>query len=135
MGAFIAQRLVKMLIAAERPVKGARVGILGLAFKEDIPDLRNSRVPDIVTELRSFGIDALVHDPIVDAAEAKHEYGLTLVPFERFEQLDALVLAVPHKVFRERDLYARLANGGVVVDVKSALPRAGVPDGTAYWAL
>jgi UDP-N-acetyl-D-galactosamine dehydrogenase len=135
MGAYIAQRLVKMLIAAERPVKRARVGILGLAFKEDVPDLRNSRVPDIVGELRSFGVEALVHDPVVDAEEARHEYGLGLVPFEAMAQLDALVLAVPHRVFRERDLFGRLAPGGILVDVKSALDRRAVPAAVAYWAL
>src|SRR5438270_4454936 len=75
MGGFIAQRLVKLLIAAERPVKGARIGILGLTFKEDVPDLRNSRVPDMVAELREFGIAALVADPLADPAEAEREYG------------------------------------------------------------
>jgi len=78
MGGFIAQRLVKLLIAAGRPVGGARVGILGLAFKENVPDLRNSRVPDIAAELRGFGIEAMMHDPLIDAAEARHEYGIEL---------------------------------------------------------
>src|SRR5499427_7880918 len=78
MGEFLAQRLVKLLIAAERPVKGARIGILGLTFKEDVPDLRNSRIPDIVAELRSFGITAIVHDPMADRNEALHEYGIEL---------------------------------------------------------
>ncbi len=71
MGDFIAQRLVKLLIAAERPVKCAKVGIVGITFKEDVPDLRNSRVPDIVAGLREFGIRALVTDPLADPAEAK----------------------------------------------------------------
>ncbi len=75
MGGFIAQRLVKLLIAAERPVKGARVGIVGITFKEDVPDLRNSRVPDIVAELREFGIAAWVADPLADPEEARREYG------------------------------------------------------------
>ena len=87
MGAFVAQRLVKLLIAAGRPVKGARVGILGLTFKEDVPDLRNSRVPDIVAELREFGIEALVDDPLADPAEAKREYGIELVAFENLAGL------------------------------------------------
>src|SRR5581483_7997279 len=78
MGGFIAQRLVKLLIAAGRPIRGARVGILGLAFKEDVPDIRNSRVPDILAELRSYAIHALVHDPMVDGSAAQHEYGLKL---------------------------------------------------------
>ncbi len=98
MGGFIAQRLVKLLIAAERPVKGARVGIVGITFKEDVPDLRNSRVPDILTELREFGIIARVADPLADPAEAKREYGVDLVPLEDLTELDGLVLAVPHRV-------------------------------------
>ena len=138
MGAFIAQRLVKLLIEAERPVKRARIGILGLAFKENVPDLRNSRVPDILTELQEFGISAMVHDPLADAAEARHEYGIELVPLDAFEQLDGLVLAVPHRMLIERgmDVVARaLAPGAVLVDVKSALDPAAIPDGLTYWAL
>jgi UDP-N-acetyl-D-galactosamine dehydrogenase len=138
MGGFIAQRLVKLLIAAERPVKGARIGIVGITFKEDVPDLRNSRVPDILAELREFGISALVADPLADPAEAKGDYGVELVPLEDFAELDGLILAVPHRVLAERGwdkLYAALAPGGVLVDVKSALARDRVPPGTHYWSL
>jgi len=138
MGAYIAQRLVKMLIAAEHRVKNTRIGILGLAFKEDVPDLRNSRVPDIVAELKGFGIDALVHDPLVDAAEARHEYGLEIVAAEALQHLDGLVIAVPHRVFLDRPL-ARYLDAvlpkGVVVDVKSVLDPAALPAGLNYWSL
>ena len=138
MGSFIAQRLVKLLIAAERPVKGAKIGILGITFKEDVPDLRNSRVPDIVAELRDFGIAALVSDPLADPAEAKREYGVELVPLDRFGELDGLILAVPHRVLSEAGwdkLFATLAPGGIFVDVKSAVARNQVPQGTPYWSL
>ena len=138
MGGFIAQRLVKLLIAADRPVRGARVGILGLAFKPDVPDLRNSRVPDIVAELRGFGIEALVHDPLVDAAAARREYGIDLASANALAHLDALVIAVPHRVFRERPLTRYLdavTTNGVVVDVKSALEPSAVPEGIVYWSL
>ena len=138
MGGFIAQRLVKLLIAAERPVKGARIGILGITFKEDVPDLRNSRVPDIVAELREFGIAALVADPLADRADAKREYGVELVPLGALTELDGLVLAVPHRVLGEggwRRLFASLAPGGVFVDVKSVLARGNVPSGIHYWSL
>jgi UDP-N-acetyl-D-galactosamine dehydrogenase len=138
MGGFIAQRLVKLLIAAERPVKGARIGIVGITFKEDVPDLRNSRVPDIVAELREFGIAARVSDPLADPAEAKDDYGVDLVPLEDFAELDGLILAVPHRVLAKRGwdkLYAALAPGGVLVDVKSALVRDRVPPGIHYWSL
>ncbi len=93
MGGFIAQRLVKLLISAERPVKGARIGVLGITFKEDVPDLRNSRVPDIVAELREFGIAALVADPLADADEARREYGIDLVPLDHFLSLRSARLA------------------------------------------
>src|SRR3954471_22037425 len=98
MGGFIARRLVKLLIAAERPVKGAKVGVLGITFKENVPDLRNSRVPDIIEELREFGIDPLISDPHADAGAVHHEYGLDLVPLGALTKLDGLVLAVPHKM-------------------------------------
>jgi len=138
MGGFIAQRLVKLLIAAERAVKGARVGIVGITFKEDVPDLRNSRVPDIVAELREFGITALVTDPLADPAEAQHEYGVELVALERFAGLDGLILAVPHRVLGEKGwdrLFATLGAGGVFVDVKSAVARDRIPRGIHYWSL
>ena len=138
MGGFIAQRLVKLLIAAERPVKGAKVGIVGITFKEDVPDLRNSRVPDIVAELREFGITALVADPLADPAEAKREYDVDLVTFEHFTGLDGLILAVPHRVLGETGwdrLFAALAPGGVFVDVKSAVARDRIPGNTLYWSL
>jgi len=138
MGSFIAQRLVKLLIAADRPVRGARIGILGLAFKENVPDIRNSRVPDIAAELKGYAIDALIHDPMVDRLTAKHEYGLTLVDEEALQELDGLVIAVSHKAFLVRPL-ARylelLVPGGVVVDVKSAVDPVAVPSGLTYWSL
>jgi UDP-N-acetyl-D-galactosamine dehydrogenase len=138
MGGFIAQRLVKLLIAAERPVKGAKIGVVGITFKEDVPDLRNSRVPDIVSELREFGIAAMVTDPLADPAGAKREYGVELVPIEEFTRLDGLILAVPHRVLGEAGwdkLFAALAPGGVLVDVKSVMARDTVPRGLHYWSL
>jgi len=138
MGSFIAQRLVKLLIAAERPVKGAKIGIVGITFKEDVPDLRNSRVPDIVAELRDFGIAARVSDPLADPAEAKREYGVELVALDQLSELDGLILAVPHRVLAERGwgrLFATLAPGGILVDVKSAVASSEIPQGTPYWSL
>jgi UDP-N-acetyl-D-galactosamine dehydrogenase len=103
-----------------------------------VPDLRNSRVPDIVAELRDFGIAALVSDPLADPAEAKREYGVDLVPFDRLTGLDGLILAVPHRVLGENGwgrLFAALAPGAIFVDVKSAVARDQVPPGTPYWSL
>src|SRR5271155_5989725 len=138
MGGFIAQRLVKLLIAAERPVKGAKIGIIGITFKENVPDLRNSRVPDIVAELREFGISALVADPLADPAEAKREYGVELVPLEDLTKLDGLILAVPHRVLGDAGwdkLFAMVTSDGVFIDVKSAVARDKVPSGIHYWSL
>src|SRR5437764_1957533 len=138
MGAFIAQRLVKLLIAAERPVKCAKIGIVGITFKEDVADLRNSRIPDIVAAVREFGIAPLVADPLADLAVAEHEYGIELVPLEDFTDLDGLILAVPHQVLGEAGwdtLFAALTPGGVFVDVKSVVARDKVPRDVQYWSL
>jgi UDP-N-acetyl-D-glucosamine/UDP-N-acetyl-D-galactosamine dehydrogenase len=138
MGVFIAQRLIKLLVAAERPINGARVGILGLTFKEDVPDLRNSRVPDIIAELNGFGIKPMVHDPMADAAEALSECGVELVGPDRLTDLDGIIYAVPHRAMTERGpayVCAMLRPGGVLIDVKTAIDRAAVPAGLSYWAL
>ncbi|MCL2450185.1 MAG: nucleotide sugar dehydrogenase, partial [Polyangiaceae bacterium] len=138
MGPYIAQRLVKSLIEADVTVKRARVGVLGLTFKEDCNDLRNSKVPDILAELRQFGIEAMVHDPAADAGEAMHEYGLRLAPLDEFVALDALVLAVKHKRYLELGqprLLSMIRDGGVVADIKSVLDPARVDRGIRYWSL
>ncbi|MGP9820433.1 nucleotide sugar dehydrogenase [Salinarimonas sp. NSM] len=138
MGSFIAQKLVKLVIRSGRPVAGGRVGILGLTFKEDVPDLRNSRVVDIVAELREFGMECLVHDAAARPEDALREHGVTLRRLEELDALDALVLAVPHRAYRETPpaaLLARVREGGVVVDVKSILDPADVPPGLTYWSL
>ncbi|MGD9509616.1 MAG: nucleotide sugar dehydrogenase [Geminicoccaceae bacterium] len=138
MGGFLAQKLVKLLIAREVPVRRARVAVLGLTFKEDVPDLRNSRVPDILRELESFGIAARVHDPLADPAAAGHEYGVELSPLELLRGLDALVLAVPHRCYRElgaAGLAGMLAQSGILLDVRSVLDPAELPPGLSYWSL
>jgi UDP-N-acetyl-D-galactosamine dehydrogenase len=138
MGAFVAQKLVKLLIAQDVAVRQARVGILGLTFKENVPDLRNSRVPDILNELRSFGITASVHDALAPEAAARAEYGLELAPLELMRQLDALVLAVPHRAYLalgEAALAAMLGPRGIVVDVRAALDPALLPASLTYWSL
>lgn len=137
MSAYVAQRFVKLLIAAGRPVKGARVGILGLTFKEDVPDLRNSRVPDILAELQGFGIDARVHDPLADKDEARHEYGVELVEADQLSALDGIIYAVAHRAFRDKGaaIASMLVKGGVLVDVKSALDRTVLPPDVSYWRL
>jgi UDP-N-acetyl-D-galactosamine dehydrogenase len=139
MGAYVAQRTVKLLVHQNLPVKGARVGVLGLTFKENVADIRNSKVPDIVKELAEFGIEATLSDPYADAEETRHEYGLSLTPIEAQRDLDALILAVSHRQYVEQPLswfVDRVKPGGVLVDVKSALDPSKLPAGRlSYWCL
>ena len=138
MGRYVAQRTVKMLVNSNIPVKGARVGILGLTFKEDVNDIRNSKVPTILHELREFGVNTLLHDPHANAAETKHEYGLELNQLEEFRALDAIVFAVSHKTYLDmgiEKLTSFLRDGGVVVDVKSGFEPSKIPSRVKYWSL
>jgi UDP-N-acetyl-D-galactosamine dehydrogenase len=138
MGAYVGQKVVKLLIQQKIPVKGARVGILGLTFKEDVHDIRNSKVPDIVKELNQFGIEPLVHDPMAHAGETQHEYGIQLSEFRDLQSLDALILAVNHKVFKDMGLDAIRAlvrDRGVVIDVKSMYNPADFGSSVVYWSL
>jgi UDP-N-acetyl-D-galactosamine dehydrogenase len=138
MAAYIGQRMVKLLARQGFAVRDARVGILGLTFKENVPDLRNSKVPGIVNELCDFQVNVAVHDPMADPKEAAHEFGLSLASLDEFRDLDGLVIAVAHDAYRNRppaELMAMLKPGGVIVDVKSLLHAADIPDGMAYWSL
>lgn len=138
MGVYVAQRLVKLMVNAGLPTKGARVGVLGLTFKENVHDIRNSRVPDIIRELKEFGIVPLVHDPLADPHETKEEYGLSIAPWEELRSLDGLVYAVPHRQFVElggRTLGATLRPNGVFIDIKSLVDKRDLPAGTTYWSL
>jgi len=121
MGKYIAEQTVKQMIHAGLSVKGSDVVVLGLTFKEDCPDLRNSKVIDVVRELESFGATVHVHDPVAHSGEAEHEYGVRLVPWDRLPKANAIVAAVAHREFAERpleQLLAKLSSGGVYVDVK-----------------
>jgi UDP-N-acetyl-D-glucosamine/UDP-N-acetyl-D-galactosamine dehydrogenase len=135
--AFLAQKTVKYLTSMDVPLKKAKVGILGLTFKENVPDLRNSKIPDIIKELAEFGIDAMVHDPLGDPEEAHEEYKVHITPLEKFQGLDALILAVSHKEYlADIDaIYARVRDGGAVIDVKSVLPTKQPPRGIRQWSL
>jgi UDP-N-acetyl-D-galactosamine dehydrogenase len=122
MGHYVAEQTVKQLIQAGTQVKDANVIVLGLTFKENCPDLRNSRVIDIVRELQSFGARVSVHDPLADPGEAMHEYGVALTSWEALPKASAIVAAVAHDAYRRRpvdDFVAKLQSGGLYVDVKS----------------
>lgn len=139
MGKFVAEKTVKMMIKANQNIKGNRVGIFGLTFKEDCPDLRNSKVMDIVKELESYGIEVLVTDPAADADEAEKIYNIRLYDEADLRDLGAIVLAVPHREYRERslkDFTDRLAPGGCLIDVKSIFSLKEVKQtGVHFWRL
>lgn len=141
MARFVAETAIKRIIARERLVRGARVGILGLTFKENVPDLRNTKVVDVVRALEEYGVACLVNDPMADPAEARHEYGLELTPLESFTGLDALILAVPHEAYRALDLptlAAMFAPGQapLLLDLKGFFDRRAALDaGFDLWRL
>jgi UDP-N-acetyl-D-galactosamine dehydrogenase len=122
MGTYVAEQTIRRMILRGFSVNHDPVIVLGLTFKEDCPDIRNSRVVDVIRELQSFGVTVFVHDPMADAAEAEREYGLRLTDWDDLPRAAAMVAAVSHKVFAQRaveDFAAKLAPGGVYVDVKS----------------
>ncbi len=139
MGRFVVEKTVKMMIAQGQHIKDARVGVLGLTFKEDCPDLRNTRVVDILEELESYGCQVLVHDPLADPAEAKEYYGVDLCGWDDFKELGAVILAVPHKEFKEipiTELVGKLDGKTCLIDVKSVLDVDEVAEtGVSFWRL
>ncbi len=139
MGRFIAQRTIKEMIKAGHGVLGTRVTVLGLTFKEDCPDLRNSKVIDIIRELEDYGCVVQVADPQADAAEAMHEYGVTLCPFDRLQPAAAVVAAVAHQPYRSltpADLRRLMGAAPVVVDVKGLFDRRALDEaGVRCWRL
>jgi UDP-N-acetyl-D-glucosamine/UDP-N-acetyl-D-galactosamine dehydrogenase len=137
MGAFIAQKTVKLLLEAHRDLHAARVTVIGITFKEDVRDVRNSRAPDIVRELATYGIHADVVDPVADPVEVERAYRLRLADPLTLAPADAVILAVAHTALQEADwaaVRALVRDDGVVVDVKSRLSATWLPGGR-YWSL
>jgi len=138
MGAFIAREFAKRFIGVGHCVQTARVGILGLTFKENVADFRNSGVPSILNELVDFGFRPIVHDPLADRIEVRKRYGIEIVDFDAIGDLNGLILAVPHAAYLcdiEASIFSRLGDGGVLVDVKSAIDPGTVPSRFHYWSL
>ncbi len=142
MGKYVAECLVKNLIRANIPVKGARVAILGFTFKENCPDTRNTKVIDIVRELQEYGIDPLITDPVADVAEAQREYGVVFTPEKEIHDVDAVILAVSHteytKLTMEQigSMYAADREVKVLTDIKGMLDRRVYEEaGYLYWRL
>jgi UDP-N-acetyl-D-glucosamine/UDP-N-acetyl-D-galactosamine dehydrogenase len=139
MGKFIAEQTIKNMIAAGSSIRGAKVNVLGLTFKENCGDLRNSKVIDIIRELQSYGVEVFVTDPQADAAEAMHEYGVALTAFDALPRADAVVAAVAHREYAGLPV-ARLADtvvaGGTFVDVKAAFDATALrAAGLTVWRL
>jgi UDP-N-acetyl-D-galactosamine dehydrogenase len=137
MGPYVGQQVVKLLAMRGHRTQDSRVGILGFTFKENVPDIRNSKVIDIYDELRSFGITLLVHDPKADADTVRGAHGIELAPLEEFRDLAALIYAVPHDDYRsiEPSLSERIAPDGILVDIRAKLGGARLREDIHYWSL
>lgn len=141
MGKYIAEQTIKQMIASGNPIKGAVVNILGLTFKENCADIRNTKVIDIVNELSSYGVSVHLHDPVANPDEVRHEFNLELRSWEQLPIADAMILAVAHRQFRDQDsahLLAKLTSGGCIVNVKGIIPpnaEALATAGINYWRL
>ncbi len=139
MGKFIAEQTVKSLTRSGIAVKGAQVIVLGLTFKENCPDLRNSKVIDVIRELQSYGAAVIVHDPVADPQEAMSHYGVSLATWDELPRAHALVAAVAHRSFRQRsvdEVAQKLVPGALYVDVKCQADAAALRDrGFEVWRL
>lgn len=138
MSNFVAQKLVKMLIADDIPVKGAKVGVLGLTFKPNVSDIRNSKVFDLIRELEAFGIEVCCHDPLADPDEVDARHQIGPESLDGLNELDALILAVPHRYYTKHDLEGwcrRLNRPGVFIDLKAAFHGQPTPSGVRVWSL
>jgi UDP-N-acetyl-D-galactosamine dehydrogenase len=139
MGKFIAEQTIKHMIASGSYIKGAKVNVLGLTFKEDCGDLRNSKVIDIIHELQSYGVEVFVTDPQAEADEAMHEYSVQLTGFQDLPRADAIVAAVSHREYATltvEDISRKLVKGGAFIDVKSKFDaKALIGAGFSVWRL
>ncbi len=139
MGRFVAQRTIKEMIRRGHDIARSTVSLLGLTFKEDCPDLRNTRVIDIVRELREYGVRVQIHDPAAEAAEAQREHGVALRPWEEMERANAVVVAVAHRMYRElsvQKLASLMGDNPVLIDVKGIYdPQLLRSAGIAVWRL
>ncbi|MGO1057698.1 nucleotide sugar dehydrogenase [Planococcus sp. FY231025] len=141
MGKYVAENLIKKLIKSGNPIKGAKVAILGIAFKENCGDVRNSKIIDIINELKEYNVEVVVHDPLVSASEVNREYNLNIVSKEELRQVDAVVLAVPHKEFIENysiNDFNGFYNGKekIIIDVKGVLNKSEYQkENYVHWSL
>jgi UDP-N-acetyl-D-galactosamine dehydrogenase len=140
MAKFIAERTVKLLINSSKQVRDSRVAVMGLTFKENVPDLRNTKVVDIISELNTYGVNVVVHDPIADPDEAMAYYGIELLPLETLGKVDAVIVAVIHEAYLCMGL-SRMAglchdDCPIVIDIKAGFnPDADRNEKIRYWRL
>lgn len=139
MGKYIAEQTIKNMIASGSYIKGARVNVLGLTFKENCADLRNSKVGDVIRELKTYGVEVFVHDPYAEQEEAMHEYGVRLFSWEELPRADAIVAAVSHQQLLDlpvEELQRKLIKGGCFIDVKACFDQPALEEvGIKVWRL
>ncbi len=140
MGKFVAEQAIKRLCQLNRPAGELKVAVLGLTFKENVPDLRNSRVPDIIAELREYGVQVCVHDPMAESEEAVAEYGIRLSEWDQLKNADGIILAVAHQAYADMGSkkileLLRTHDRGVMIDVKCMLDQTKLPKSLTYWRL
>ena len=138
MGAYVARQAVQRLAAADCSIGRARVGVLGVTFKENVPDVRNSKTMDIVRELNSYSIKPIVHDPLADPATVWKEYAIELLPLEAFTKMNLLILAVSHRAYFDlcaEGICRMIARGGILIDVKSQFSPGDIREDISYWSL
>ena len=136
MAKFVAQKTIKMIVRQDKPICTAKIGIMGLAFKENVGDIRNSKVPDIIKELKEYGADPIVHDPHADKEETMHEFGLEIVDLDNFKDMDCIIYAVPHKAYEDSFTFTKaLKKDGVFIDIKSRFMNDDFDADQLYWCL
>jgi len=138
MGAYVADHVIRLLASHDLPLKKARVGILGFTFKENVPDIRNSKVIDIYSKLRSYGVEPMVHDPLAETQAMLDEHGIRPCELDELSELNAMILAVPHSAYQElgpERLCQMMADGGIFVDVKSKVRPEALRKDLVYWSL
>ena len=135
MAAHIATTALKLLVRRGGDIRAARIGFFGITFKENVPDIRNSKAIDLIRELRSYALEVIVHDPVVTKSDAARQ-GIVMGDLADMHDLDMLILTVPHEGYlTDKTLLNRLAKGGILMDVKSVLSRRKLPEGCTYWSL
>jgi len=138
MGAYVGEHVIRLLAGHDQPLRKARVAILGFTFKENVPDIRNSKVIDIYAKLKSYGIQPLVHDPLADRQAMLDEYGISLSEWDELHSVNAIILAVSHAAYRTigaDELCRMIVDGGIFVDVKSTFGPDRLRPDLVYWSL